>query len=268
MELLDCGFQFVLLILQLLHGKNQRGNVLESPDMFSGKAVTEKLFLASNSPRRRELLALGGWVFDVLSPQVDETPLPGETGVDYVCRLAKSKVIAASSQVNKIGVYVSADTAVIDGQPGQDSRILGKPRDRDEAVEMLRSLRDHTHQVFTALSILSTRDGTLLSDLCSTDVPMRNYTDDEIDVYVASTDPMDKAGAYAIQHAGFHPAQKLDGCYANVMGLPLCHLTRSFRKIGIHPSTDVPQACQAALGYSCPVYSQILSGSKRDYTCD
>ena len=87
---------------------------------------------------------------------------------------------------------------------------------------------------------------------------MRNYSDEEIKKYVASGDPMDKAGAYAIQHGGFHPVKQLDGCFANVMGLPLCHITRSALFFGVTPQVDLPKACQTALAYDCPVYHQIL----------
>ncbi len=88
---------------------------------------------------------------------------------------------------------------------------------------------------------------------------MRNYREDEIDEYVASGDPLDKAGAYAIQHAGFHPVDGLKGCYANVMGLPLCHLVRSLSHFGVHPLVDVPSVCQGAFHYDCPVFMSILS---------
>ncbi len=246
------------LILQLLEGKNQSESVLESPDM--SKTQSGRLYLASNSPRRRELLSLCGWEYETLSSEVDETPLPGEDGKEYVQRLAKSKLVAAAPQVKAEGVIIAADTSVIGGGGDGDARILGKPSHPGEAVEILRELRGEMHQVHTAISILSIPGGAILSDLCTTDVPMRTYSDEEIQAYVATGDPLDKAGAYAIQHASFHPVEKLEGCYANVMGLPLCHLTRTLKKIGMQPLTDVPQACQAALGYACPVFSQILEG--------
>jgi septum formation protein len=87
---------------------------------------------------------------------------------------------------------------------------------------------------------------------------MRDYTDEEIETYVASGDPMDKAGAYAIQHQGFHPVKELHGCYANVMGLPLCHLARNLRKLGFLPPVNVPEQCQAALDYECSVFEKFL----------
>jgi nucleoside triphosphate pyrophosphatase len=217
-----------------------------------------QLFLASNSPRRKELLALGGWGYEILSAQVDETPMVNEDGIEYVQRLAKSKAVTAASQAGVEGVIIAADTAVIDQRVSGKSIILGKPCDHNEAMEMLRDLRGHTHQVHTAIAIVNSRDGTIRSDLCTTNVTMRNYRDEEIKDYVASRDPMDKAGAYAIQHAGFHPVEHLDGCFANVMGLPLCHLARSASHFGISPQVNISQACQAALGYDCPVYHQIL----------
>jgi nucleoside triphosphate pyrophosphatase len=246
------------LILQLLHRKSQCESVLESPDMRTGKTSDRQLYLASNSPRRKELLSLIGWEYNLLPIQVDETPLPNESGMEYVKRMANNKAFAANRKMGANGVIIAADTAVISHGKNGKTEIYGKPKDQSEASGMLRALRGHTHQVFSAISILRTQDGTILLDCCSTDVLMRSYSDEEIRSYVDSGDPMDKAGAYAIQHAGFHPVEKLQGCYANVMGLPLCHLTRGLSQLGIPPKTDVPRACQAALGYDCPVYAKIL----------
>jgi len=232
--------------------------VLESPDMIPGKRVDTQLYLASNSPRRKEFLALIKLEYNLLPAQVDETPLTNEDGVEYVKRIAKSKASTATSKAGVNGLIIAADTAVIGCGMNGKTEIFGKPKDPNEAVEILRRLRGHTHQVLTAISILRSQDSTMLFDLCTTDVPMRNYSEEEIKAYVASGDPMDKAGAYAIQHAGFHPVEKLHGCYANVMGLPLCHLTRSLTQFGTSPKVDVPQTCQATLGYDCPVYHQIL----------
>ena len=181
-------------------------------------------------------------------------------------RIAKSKALEAAHQAGGNSVIIAADTAVIDRSENGKAEIYGKPINPAEAAGMLRRLRGHTHQVLSALTIIRLRDGTILVDCCLTDVPMRNYNNEEIATYVASGDPMDKAGAYAIQHAGFHPVEKMEGCYANVMGLPLCHLTRSLINFGIPPKTDVPQACQAALGYNCPVYSSILKEKAPDIT--
>jgi len=241
--------------------------MLESPDMVDQKSNPGQMYLASNSPRRRELLALTGWEYSIQSAQIDETPLRDEDGAGYVRRLANSKALAAANQLDGDGIIIAADTTVVDLQPDGKSILLGKPRDPDDAREILWSLRGHSHEVHTAITILSKPEGKRICDMCTTQVPMREYTAQEVDDYVASGDSLDKAGAYAIQHAGFHPVEKLDGFYANVMGLPLCHLTRSVSKLGITPLSDVPQACQNALDYQCPVYSQILKGSLQDYTC-
>jgi MAF protein len=211
------------------------------------------LVLASNSPRRHELLALGGWSFQVAPANVDETALPDESPAAYVQRVALAKGQAVLPHTAPGVVVVAADTTVADGL-----QILGKPADKKEALRMLHQLRGRTHQVFTALAIL--RHSTLpLVDLCETLVPMRNYSDLEMETYISSGDPFDKAGAYAIQHPGFRPVPILDGCYANVVGLPLCHLLRTLRQTGAYDHADLPAACQAALRYRCAVYQQFLS---------
>ena len=123
---------------------------------------------------------------------------------------------------------------------------------------MLRRLRSRTHQVYTGIAVMPLSDGNLLTDLCVTDVPMRAYSDEEIDAYVATGDPLDKAGAYAIQHPDFHPVESMSGCYASVMGLPLCHLTRTlrntrdspqdrhFRRVPVQLELQMPDLCRGA----------------------
>ena len=97
-----------------------------------------------------------------------------------------------------------------------------------------------------------------MTDVCVTDVPMRAYSDEEIEAYVATGDPLDKAGAYAIQHADFNPVIDMKGCYASVMGLPLCHVTRLLRQMEVATGADVPANCQSFLSYACPVFAEIL----------
>jgi septum formation protein len=222
-----------------------------------------KILLASNSPRRKQLLALGGWTFEVLPADIDERPLPDERPWDYVLRLAETKAKAIAEFAPQETIIIAADTTVVDSVrdlDGQDeAHILGKPESWQEARDMLQRLRGRTHQVFTALAIYRPSGHTMFNDLCVTDVPMRNYTDREIEAYIASGDPFDKAGGYAIQHAGFHPVNQLTGCYANVVGLPLCHLTRGLRRLGILPQSDIPSICQITLQYDCPVFSEILT---------
>jgi predicted house-cleaning NTP pyrophosphatase (Maf/HAM1 superfamily) len=101
-----------------------------------------------------------------------------------------------------------------------------------------------------------------ITDLACSDVPMRHYTDDEIEAYIASGDPFDKAGAYAIQHNGFRPVENFAQCFANVMGLPLCHVVRSLSRLGIAVPNDVPALCQAHIRYECPVFESILTSNE------
>jgi len=213
------------------------------------------LVLASNSPRRRELLSLGGWDFQVRPADVDESRLPGEDPSAYVLRLAAAKAGTCARTCLPGETVVAADTTVT-----LEGDILGKPVDAHEAVQMLARLRGRTHQVCTGLAVLDMGTGAQVTDLCVTEVPMRAYADDEMQAYAHSGDPLDKAGAYAIQHTGFHPVHALAGCYASVMGLPLCHLARSLRRVGITPPKDIPAGCQASLSYACPISSRVLNG--------
>ena len=224
------------------------------------------ILLASNSPRRRELIALGNWTHRSSVKEIDESQYPGESPSDYVLRLAEAKARAAlpggtsSNEANGY-VVVAADTAVVYGSNG-NSIILGKPKDAADAVRILKELRGRTHKVYTGLAALNPGNGQVVTDLCVTEVPMRNYGDAEIEAYVKTGDPLDKAGAYAIQDAGFQPVESMKGCYASVMGLPLCHLLRLFAKMGIAADPEVPAKCQTHLNYSCPVSAAILRGEQ------
>ncbi|HLA87414.1 MAG TPA: Maf family protein [Anaerolineales bacterium] len=211
--------------------------------------------LASNSPRRRQLLALGNWAFSVKVVDIDETPLADELPKNYVLRLAQAKALAVSEMASPENIIIGSDTTVVDG----DS-ILGKPTDTRDAESMLKQLRGRTHQVYTGIALYRVQDGKMLTELSITDVSMRNYSNEEITAYIDTGDPMDKAGAYAIQHPEFNPVASKQGCYAGVMGLPMCHVLRALQKFDISPAADVPAACQSLLNYRCQVSSAILRG--------
>ncbi len=211
--------------------------------------------LASNSPRRRQLLALGNWAFSVKVVDIDETPRADELPKNYVLRLAQAKALAASEKASPENIIIGSDTTVVDG----DS-ILGKPTDARNAESMLKQLRGRTHQVYTGIALYRVQDGKMLTELSITDVSMRNYSNEEITAYIATGDPMDKAGAYAIQHPEFHPVASKQGCYAGVMGLPMCHVLRALQKFDISPAADVPAACQSVLNFHCQVSPAILRG--------
>jgi len=219
--------------------------------------ASPKLLLASTSPRRRELIRWTRWPYRLTAADVDETPLPAEPPDAYVERLARRKARAAAAHAEADELVLAADTTVADGL-----QILGKPRHAAEAESMLRQLRGRTHQVLTAIAVHDPRSGALETDLCVSSVPMRNYSDAEIQAYIATGDPLDKAGAYAIQNGAFRPVAEFSGCYACVVGLPLCHLQRTLSRLGYAPPDGVPSACQNHLAYNCPIYLRVLQGER------
>jgi len=176
------------------------------------------LILASASPRRRELLTAAGVVFSVRPADVDETPRPGEDPDRYVLRMAKDKAFASRMGGFKVDDwFLSADTAVI-----VDRRILGKPVDRAQAVEMLTLLEGRAHRVVTAVCLLKAGDDTETALFpVSTTVRFKALSRREIDGYAATDEPYDKAGAYAAQGMGAFLIEAVEGSYTNVIGLPL-----------------------------------------------
>lgn len=170
------------------------------------------LVLVSASPRRRALLAELGVPFRIEPVDIDETPLPGEPPIDLALRLAREKALAYPAS----GCWaLAADTVV-----ALNGEVFGKPANAKEARAMLRRLRGRQHSVITAVA-LRTPDGGIEAAFDRAEVTMRGYTDAEIEEYIATGDPFDKAGAYAIQHEGFHPVAALEGARETVIGLPL-----------------------------------------------
>jgi septum formation protein len=187
------------------------------------------LILASGSPRRRELIKLTGLSFQVARPDIDETPGPTEPPTDYVARLSREKALAAP--VNGFGpdtLILTADTTV-----ALDGTIIGKPVDPAEATAILRQIRAKTHYVHTGVSLRDLTTGNINTTVTTSEVVIRDYSDAEIEAYVASGEPFDKAGAYAVQDAKFHPVARLDGCMTNVMGLPMCTICAMLRAQGL-----------------------------------
>lgn len=213
---------------------------------------TNKIILASNSPRRKELFSLFGLPFSILPADIDETRNHEETPNDYVRRLAceKAQKVASENQ----GLIIAADTIVADG-----SVLLGKPADEAQARQMLQQLRGRVHQVYTGIALVDTITHETFSDVCRTDVLMRAYSDEEIEAYIETGDPMDKAGAYAIQHPDFRPVEQLSDCYACVMGLPICNLAVGLKKLGMLIPEDLPLRCQNLLNYECPNLVFVLN---------
>ena len=218
-----------------------------------------EIFLASNSPRRKELLGLTDLEFRVAPAHIDETPETGETAEAYVRRLAIAKVTSASKMLES-GIVIAADTTVVHNQSNGEI-LLGKPVDSRDAIRLLELLRGKIHRVITGLAVIDRGSDLMRIDCCVTEVRMRNYTDKEMRIYIDSGDAMDKAGAYAIQHVDFHPVKEVKGCYANVMGLPLCHLSKLLSKLDIQLRVDIASACQRFLDYDCQVYRKVLAGT-------
>lgn len=184
------------------------------------------LYLASGSPRRRELLTQIGVPFIVINAPVDESPLPSESAPAYVERLARAKAAAGLARVDGPAVVLGADTAVV-----LDGRILGKPEKREDALAMLADLSGREHQVLTAVAL---DDGQRVHSFCVTSkVRFRAISTDEAQRYWASGEPVDKAGGYAVQGLGAVFVTGLSGSYSAVVGLPLCETADLLGQFGI-----------------------------------
>jgi septum formation protein len=189
--------------------------------------MMKKLILASASPRRKALLEQIGLVFDVVPSDVPES-FPAETPPrDSAGKLAVRKA-AQIADCTASGIVIGADTVVV-----LDGRPLGKPEDPEQAFEMLRALSGKTHEVLTAVAVINAADGRMARGDECTQVLFRELSDREIRVYIASGEPMDKAGAYGIQGKGALLVRRIEGCYTNVVGLPLVRLACLLEEFGI-----------------------------------
>lgn len=184
------------------------------------------LILASASPRRQELLQMLGLTFTVTTADIDETMDPAKGAEAEVARICQAKAEAVLPRTGPDTVIIAADTIVC-----IDNRILGKPHTPDEAKEMLRMLSGRTHQVRTGVTVCSHEK--VITEVDTTGVRFRALSDSEIDAYVKTGEPMDKAGSYGIQGRASIFAEALDGDYFNVMGLPLCRLSQILQQFGI-----------------------------------
>jgi septum formation protein len=218
-----------------------------------------RFLLASQSPRRRELLRLLSYPFSIVVPDVDEDFHLDCDPVDYVLHTAGQKAEAIAT-----GIFHTADAPVIiaaDTTVALDGEILGKPGDHKEALNMLLKLRGRTHQVHTGLWVIDGRSGRHRKSVHSAAVTMREYSAAEINNYIATGDPFDKAGGYAIQHASFQPVKSLSGCFLGVMGLSVCDLLIQMSLLGIPLEFDSDTILSAHQGFECPVFDRIRSGT-------
>lgn len=218
-----------------------------------------EVLLASASMRRVEMLS---WItdrFDTMPADIDESPMENELPIDYCKRIANEKAIATL----KIFPYenipiITADTTVYLG-----SEIIGKPRDAAHAREILGKLSGRSHHVCTALVLCSKytdqkSEIRMISTLCDTLVHMNPLSEKTIQDYVATGDPMGKAGAYAIQNRSFNLIHSIQGCYSCVVGFPLCHLERLFSIHGIPLKMDAAACCKAHISNDCKINKDSL----------
>lgn len=207
------------------------------------------LILASASPRRHRLLAVLGISFRVETADIDEDILPHESPLAHARRLAKTKALTVASRVDD-AIVLAADTIVV-----QHGHILGKPQDAADARRMLQSLRDAPHQVITAVAVTFFNPSIARREMLTSEhvanVIMRPYTNSELEAYIATGDPLDKAGAYAIQHPQFRPVARYEGCFASIMGLPLALTADLLTRAGFTCDPHWPQRCQRLTGYCC-----------------
>ena len=214
---------------------------------------TARLVLASSSPRRREIIAALDIEVQVSSSEVEEGPArQSESPEEYVVRLSREKALAVARSVGD-AVVLAADTSVV-----IDGAILGKPLDELDATRMLKLLRGREHSVITGITVLHAKSGRAVGTYKRTRVVLRRYSDQELDDYVRSGEPMDKAGAYAVQDLVFRPATRLDGCYLNAVGLPLCEVVTSLKALGVYarirPDWQAPEQC-----FECPLAATAVT---------
>jgi MAF protein len=208
-----------------------------------------KIVLASASPRRRELLSALGLEFEIHPSHTNEDPLEGESPIETQIRVTLAKARATNKDANVDQIIIACDTTVL-----LNGEMLNKPLNEEEAWSMLRRLRNRVHEVQSCIVVKHGEEESI--DVVTSQVLMRDYTDEEIASYIASGDPFDKAGSYAVQHEAFHPVAEIRGCPLNVIGLALCRLRER-----VYELPECAQTCAAYFGEPCPTQLDISSHS-------
>ena len=209
-------------------------------------AASAPLVLASASPRRRQLLAGLGLGFQVLPTGMAEDTCAGESPEAMTARLSHVKAQAAAGRVDDGYILAADSTVVLNGES------LAKPEDADDARRMLRLLRGASHRVTTGVTIIDAASGRTLTDTMTSDITLRDFSDNELEAYVLSGAPLDKAGGYGVQDQSLRPAESWDGCYSNIVGLPLCLAEQMLEQLGCDTTywktSPAPREC----GPICP----------------
>jgi septum formation protein len=211
----------------------------------------QPLLLASSSPRRRQILKFLGLPYTACALPVDEDAAqerfrgPAEEMAQWLAKLKAAEALKLPEAAGRL--VITADTTVL-----LNGEILGKPQDEAHAHQLLRALRGRWHHVVTGIAVSRKIDGKhrIQAASCITPVLMRSYSEAEIAMYIASGDPMDKAGSYGIQHPAFQPTQRIEGCYLNVVGLPLCVLVDVLAEFNVYPT--VARQGQGNQEMACP----------------
>ncbi|MBE6063149.1 MAG: Maf-like protein [Clostridium butyricum] len=186
------------------------------------------IVLASASERRQELLSRIFEKFDIVVSNFDENIVAFKGSVDeYVKEISNGKALEVKDRIKGDAIIISADTVVV-----FDGRILGKPKDKNDAFQMLKSLQGRSHSVYTGITVINTKNNVVIQESVSTEVTFSPISDDEITKYIETGEPLDKAGAYGIQGKGGVFVERINGCYYNVVGLPLNRLKAIIQKIG------------------------------------
>ena len=228
------------------NGGNLTGGKLLDPATLEQHTRQSNLVLASASPRRAELMAGMGLDFRVSPAGINEDPLPGEPAEELVQRLAWAKAWSVAIGLSQ-GLVVGADSLVVLG-----GEVFGKPDGPAQAWEMLRRLRGVRHRVVTGVAVIDAAGGRALAECMSSSITLRDLSDAEIARSIDSGVPFDKAGAYAVQDQELRPAESWEGCYSNIVGLPLCRLSEMLENLGFRlPTRDAMRAPQGCTG-QCP----------------
>ena len=216
-----------------------------------------EFLLASQSLRRRELMTLLGRPVRQMAADVDEesvnAPDPAVNVVDTAVLKAHTIAHSFTPTAGTRVILIAADTTV-----AVDGEMLNKPVDAADAQRMLRRLRGRAHAVHSGYVVRDMLSGVEVVGVHTAVVTMRPYTDAEIDSYIATGDPMDKAGAYAIQHPVFRPVQALQGCFLGVMGLPLCDLLGALARLGVNTAVDLTAVHRAHQQFPCPLFDRLV----------
>jgi septum formation protein len=190
--------------------------------------MTSKFVLASSSPRREKLFRKLGLDFSIISPNVVETHLHGESPVEYVLRVSLEKALSVAATLKHRHIVIGADTIVV-----CDGDILGKPKDEEEAKSMLMRLSGRYHLVMTGLSIVKSKSEIMHIEDVKSMVKFKSLNPHEIEEYVNTKEPLDKAGGYAAQGIGAFMIEEIQGSFTNIVGLPLSSLSNALRNLGI-----------------------------------